>query len=183
MFRHVSRSVKYQRRALPLPGTLKATPPWQMVLNGGGDVDFLMTTNLTRNVFLNALLPAFEKNREYVNYGSPFRNTPKTRGRNPLLASADLAALDLRYIRSPGYMYENCTFFGICPSSISEWLDYSLLVMRKTVTGKDIPSYEIRWPNEVQMRASARLLEKKPKMGTDTCWSVCSYGRRADALC
>ena len=152
--------VKYKRPALLRPSREVEVTPWQKNLSSGDDGEFLATKSLSRSVVLDVLLPAFHAQRLAVNFGSPFRRGPKTRGRKPLLNSVDILCLTLKYLRSPAFMYECCPFFGITPSTASEWIDYGLCVLLKVVTGNAIPECEIKWPSPTQMKESARLLKK-----------------------
>ena len=62
-------------------------------------------------------------------------------------------------------MLSLCPVFGLAPSSLGVWLDYSLEVLLRVVKRKSRKEFEIRWPNVEEMRASASLLEHNRTYG------------------
>ena len=134
--------------------------PWNVILSRGADDDFLVSLNFTKTLVLDTLLPLFDIERQSCNYGSPYRKGPKTRGRNPQLRSVDLLAMSLSNVKTKSTMFSLCPVFGIVPSSIGVWMDYSLQVLCRVVKRKSRKDFEVRWPNIEEMRASAALLEQ-----------------------
>jgi len=130
--------------------------PWNKILSCGNDEDFLVSTNFTKALLLEKLLPMFESERRQLNFGSPFRQGPKVRGRKPLLSSIDLLGMSLWYIKTNQTMYSLCPIFGIVSSTLGVWLDYSLEVLQSVV--KRNKECEIRWPSHDEMEKSSSLL-------------------------
>ena len=156
---------KYRRAALIRPlNTIKSTP-WNQILSCGVDDDFLISTNFTKQLVLQELLPYFEKERIAYNFGSPFRKGPKTRGRNPLLCSVDLLGMALWYLKTKGTLYSLCPIFGVTDSTIGVWMDYALEVLKRVVCNRSRTEFEIRWPTHDEMKLSAALLEKNRVSG------------------
>ena len=124
--RRSRRSPKFKRQALVSPICSINTTAWAQLLACGTDDDFLISLNLTRSLFLYTLLPLFELERAQCNFGSPFRTKPKSSGRNAHLKSADLLGLSLWFLKSKSAMYRLCPLFGIVPSTVSVWFDFSM---------------------------------------------------------
>ena len=153
------RPAKYRRAALLRPVLSDRSTPWNRILSCGVDDDFLISTNFTKDIVINNLLPLFEVQRANVNFGSPFRMGPKSRGRKPLLRSIDLLGLVLWYLKVRNTIYSLCPIFGVTDSTVGVWLDYGLEVLKRVVVQKEEKDYEIRWPSYEEMKASAALLE------------------------
>ena len=153
---------KYKRPALLRPQHVAKNlqMPWNVILSCGGDDDFLVSLNFTKTLLLDTLLPLFNIECQSCNYGSPYRKGPKTRGRNPQLRSVDLLARSLWYVKTKGTLFSLCPVFGIVPSSIGVWMDYSLEVLLHVVKRKNRKDFEIRRPSVEEMEASSALLEQ-----------------------
>lgn len=114
------------------------------MLSCGIEDDFLVSTNFTGRLLVEKILPDFKKESSKVNFGNPFRQGAKKRGRNPLLETVDLIGLDLWYLKKKGTMLSLCPIFGIIGSSIGVFLYFILEVLVKVSNiEKDI---EIKWP-------------------------------------
>ena len=155
----------YRREALIRPIRSNLDTPWARILSCGNDDDFLTSIEFTRSLLLQRLLPHFENERSRVNYGSPYRTGPKIRGRHPQHRSVDLLAMSLWYLKTKGSTYMLCPIFGIVPASLSVWLDYSPEVLLRVVKKPSRADFEIRWPNEGEMRASSMLLQNNRTYG------------------
>ena len=158
---------KYKRAALLRPErhvqTINMTP-WNAILSCGSDDDFLVSLNFIKELFLHKLLPLFNIERLGCNFGSPYRHAPKQRGRNPQLQSVDMLAMALWYIKTKGTMFSLCPVFGIVPSSIGVWMDYSLEVLLRVVKRKHRKEFEVK-PTVPEMHASASLLQQNRTYG------------------
>lgn len=64
--------------------------------------------------------------RQRLNFGSPYRHGPKTRGRRPQLETMDILGLSLWYLKKCDLICVTCPLFGIIPSTVEVWPDYSL---------------------------------------------------------
>ena len=153
------KTYQYKRAALLCPVKSNMDTPWVRLLSCGIDDDFLSSLNFTRCIVLQRLLPYFDYERARLNFGSPYRTGPETRGRNPQLQSVDLLGLSLWYLKTKGSVYTLCPIFGIVPSSFLVWLEYSLEVLLRVVKKTSRTEFEIRWPNEGEMLASSLLLQ------------------------
>ena len=156
---------KYLRGALLRPVNTRMTTPWNQILSCGKDDDFLVSLNVTHSLFTNKLMPLFEYERERCNYGSPYRIGPKVRGRKPFLRSCDLLGMALWYLKTKASMYSLCPIFGVVPSSIGVWMDFSLQVLLHVVKRKSRREFEIRWPSVEEMEASSSLLQSNRVYG------------------
>ena len=131
---------------------------WLQLLSCGSDDDFLISLNVTRSLFLNILLPLFATEKATVNYGSPFRKGPKIFGRRSLFPTVDLLGMALWFMKTKSAMYQLCPVFGMTPTNLSVWLEFSLEVLIKVVTGNGHPAFRMKWPTPPEMRQSAALL-------------------------
>ena len=148
------------RCALIHPMSLINVTPWSQLLSCGTSSNFIKVLNFDRNTFFNLLLPRFDIKRKETNFGSPYRKGNSKRGRKSFLRTIDLLGLILWKLKSSERDFNMCQFFGYVPTSISVWLDYSLLVLKKTVTDKEFKEAEIKWPDAEEMKESASMLEK-----------------------
>lgn len=153
------RPPKYRREALIRPVSTRSATPWNVILSCGVDYYFLVSTNFTKTLIIDVMLPLFVHERKSYNFGSPVRKEPKTRGRNPLLTSVDLLGMALWYLKTKGSLYSLCPNFGVTDSTIGVWIDYSLGVLERAVSDKGRTDFEIRWPTVVEMKQLASLLE------------------------
>jgi len=170
---------KYTRKAImrPLPGM--HSTPWRKILAFGTPGDFILTTNFTKGIILENILPLFISVRPTVNRGSPHKKTNSNRGRKPLLTSIDLVGLALYYLKTRDPMYRMSIIFGLVPSSISVWLDFALEVLYRVVTCSDNIDFEIRWPTVPEMQESSDLLTRNREYGglLSGCFGVLDGGR------
>eukprot|EP00172_Hildenbrandia_rubra_P003983 Plantae.Rhodophyta-Hildenbrandia_rubra.ctg7260.p1 GENE.Plantae.Rhodophyta-Hildenbrandia_rubra.ctg7260~~Plantae.Rhodophyta-Hildenbrandia_rubra.ctg7260.p1 ORF type:complete len:412 (+),score=29.57 Plantae.Rhodophyta-Hildenbrandia_rubra.ctg7260:277-1512(+) len=139
--------------------------PWKQLLSCGAPSDFTFTLSFPKELIVARILPLFESTRLRVNYGSPYRKGPKIRGRNPNIEPIDLLALVLWFLKSRCAAREMCFLFGIVPSSVSTWLNYSLEALWRLVKDHCSKGFEIRWPSPKEMELSAALLEKNRAHG------------------
>jgi len=159
------RKPKYTRAALFKPIRSKCTTPWRKILSCGSPGDFIVSINFPKALLLSRLLPSFTARRAEVNFGSPYRKGPKRRGRNEQMETIDLLGIALWYLKSRDPIYKMCTTFGLVPSSMSAWLDYSMEVLFKVVTDSSLTDFEIKWPTPQQMEFSAELLRRNRQHG------------------
>lgn len=159
--RHIQPS--FRRAALIHP---KSTTAWRQLLSCGTSADFIVSINLDRDTFFNVLLTLFTDERASVNYGSPYRTKPKTRGRNADISTVDLLGLALWYVKSSDRQFKMGTIFGLVPSNLSVWIDYSLQVLLRLCVKKRHPDLRIEWPSESEMKESAELLSKNRRNGS-----------------
>lgn len=134
---------KYRLVALLRYVSSKETTPWKIILSSGADDDFLVSDNFTIALVIERILPLFSQERENFNFGSPFRNGPKTKGRRALLETLDILGMVLWYLKTKGTMFSLCPIFGITGSTIGVWLYYSSEVLIRVV--KREKDFEIRW--------------------------------------
>ena len=132
------------------------------------------------------MLPLFETERNRVNYGSPFRTARKVRGRTAKLDSTDLLGLVLWFLKGKECMYRLCPIFGVVPSTLSTWLNYSLEVLLRVVHNESNTQFAIKWPSLSEMESAAQLLSRSRQNGhllrgvfavMDGCRMLCvAYG-------
>eukprot|EP00171_Calliarthron_tuberculosum_P001424 IDg1424t1 len=156
---------KYTRNALLRPIAGLNSTPWKRILTYGTAADFIVTINITKSVLVEHLLPLFDIERPRVNKGGPYRRTESPRGRRPQLESIDLLGLALFYLKSCDSVYRACPIFGIVPSSVYVWLDYSLQVLERVVKRSDEVDFAIVWPDKEAKRKSAALLQRNRRLG------------------
>lgn len=65
--------------------------------------------------------------------------------------TVDVLGLSLWYLKSRDPMYKMCTVFGLVPSSVQVWLDFSLEVSLRMVQNTEFPEFQIRWPTVDEM--------------------------------
>lgn len=159
------RHPQYCRAALLRPIPSAANTPWRRILTFGKPGDFIVSINITKDVLLTRVLPLFEVQRLKLNFGSPYRCGPKTRGRRTLLESIDILGLSLWFLKSRDPLYKLCPLFGVVTSSATVWLDYALAVLLRVVRKKRNTDFEIRWPTHDEMRVSSALLERNREYG------------------
>ena len=114
----------------------KENTPWRRILSFGRTCDFIVSTNFTKSIILDVLLPVSKVKQYETNFGSPFRTEPKTYGKTPILESVDLVGMVLWYLKSKEYMYRMCPIFRVVPATMSVWLNYALHLMHKVVQEK-----------------------------------------------
>lgn len=144
------------RACLQHPRSGGANTAWKQLLSCGGSGDFILTMNFDRHVFFNVLLPPFIRHQQSTNWGSPYRNGPKTRGRKTLLDPVELLGLVLYALKRSGHFQDLCLVFGIIKSTVCEWFHYGLEVINKVV--KEIPEGKVKWPSVQEMQESNQLL-------------------------
>lgn len=96
---------------------------------------------------------------------APYLNAKKNKGRCCQLNSADLLGLVIWLLKTKGTMFSLCPIFGIVPSSMSTWLDFSLEVMSLAVERESRSEFVIRWPTDSEMKSSADCLQSNRKFG------------------
>lgn len=165
--RRSRKNPKYWRIALLRPVHTDLQTPWNKIVSCGTDDDFLISVNFTRPLLVDTMLPPFTWERQRCNWGSPYRNGVKTRGRKPQLKSIDLLVMALWYLKTRATMFSLCPIFGLVPSSIGVWLDYSLEVLLRVVKKKTRKEFEIRWPTEAEMQTSSSILQSNRTFGPD----------------
>lgn len=163
--RRSRKNAKYRRAVLLRPVISTAQTPWNRILSCGTDDDFLISINFPRTLLIDVILPYFEQERAKLNWGSPYRRGPKTRGRRAQLKSIDLLGMALWYLKTRATMYSLCPIFGLVQTSVGVWLDYSLEILLRVVKKKTRQEFEIRWPNETEMEASSMLLQTNRTFG------------------
>ena len=153
--------------------------PWRRILTFGTELDYLVSTNLTKTLIIETILPCFERHRNQTNHGSPFRRFVKRRGRKPQLQSIDLIGIVLWYLKSKDCIYRMCPIFGVVPSTMSVWLNYAMEVMLKVVQDESMTAFSIKWPTVEEMRLSASLLQQNRTHGSllRGVFGVCDGGR------
>lgn len=123
------------------------------------DEDFLISTNFTKELFLDVLLLLFEEKRNGYNFVSLFRKGPKTRSRRSLLKFIDLLGISLWYLKSRETLYSLCSNFEVIDSTIGAWLEHGQEVLRQVVCDQHNPSFERRWSTFEEMKQSCSLLD------------------------
>jgi len=170
---------KYTRCAImrPLPG--QHSTPWRKILTFGKPGDFILTTNFTKRLILEDILPLFREERLQVNNGSPYNSKGSRRGRKPFLTDVDLVGLVLYYLKTRDPMYRISILFGIVPSSVSVWLDFAMEVLQRIVISSHNPDFEIRWPTVPEMKSSSDLLVRNRELGglLSGCFGILDGGR------
>ena len=161
----LSRGAAYKRAALLRPVQSTFDTPWVRILSCGTDDDFIVSLNFTRSLVLQRILPYFKYERTGLNFGSPYCNGPKTKGRPDQLRSVDLLALSLWYLKTKSTMYSMCPIFRIVPTSISVWLDYSFKVLLRVVKKRSCTDFEVKWPDEGDRLAFSLLLQNNRVYG------------------
>ena len=151
---------KYRRAALLRPLQTTLSTSWNQIISCGVDDDFLVSTNFTKHILLENMLPLFELEREKVCYGSPFRCGLKIRGRKPSLHTVHLLVLALWYVKVKRTIYSLCPVFGVTDSTIGGWLDFSLEVLRRDVMNEENVGFGILRPTFEEMKESSSLLAR-----------------------
>ena len=77
-----------------------------------------------------------------------------------------MLGLALFYMKSRDSVYNMCPVFGIIPSSMYVWLDFSLEILLRVVERSDAHDFLIRWPSVSQMRFSSELLQRNRANGS-----------------
>ena len=135
-----------------------------MIISFSSASDIIVSTNLTKSIIINVLLPAFEIEWAKTNYGSPFLNKQKRKGRQPLLSSIDLIGLVLWYLKTKDFIYRMCPIFGLVPSTVSIWLKHALAVLYKVVSSR-LFDCQFKWSSPEEIHSSASLLERNRSNG------------------
>lgn len=151
--------LKYRRASLFRFVRGVSSTQLRQIFTHGRARDFLVRTNITKDLLERIVVPAFEHERKKDNFGSPYGTSRLTRGGRALLESFDLDILSVYYMYSRDAVYKMCPIFGIVPSSAHAWLDFSMEVLLRVVKHPKNPWFEIRLPNEEQIQGSAALLE------------------------
>lgn len=92
------------RRALLYPKVFSSPTAWRKLLFCGGNRDFIIAVNFTKDRIIDKTMESFDKEREKCTYGSPYRTGPNVVWRRPTVASIDLFGLSLWYLKSSGSM-------------------------------------------------------------------------------
>ena len=123
--------------------------------------------------------PWFSKERKRVNFGSPYRTKPNTRGCS-LHKSMDLLGMALWYLKTCANQYCLCPVFGFVPSTVNVWLEYALEVLFQVLTkNRGRPELQIRWMTLQEMKASAYrlLMSRSDRFLLEGVFAVCDGGR------
>lgn len=137
-----------------------------------------MPLKCPKKVFIERLLPILEYERSRLNFGSPYRKEPKTRGRNADLRKFDLLGLALWFLKSSRQQYRICTQFGLVPASVYVWLDCALEVLFKVVKYKKIVDFAVRWPSPNEIVASSGLFLRNSALVRYLNVVFCCFGWR-----
>ena len=114
---------------------------------------------------VRARAPCFWNERGGLNFGSPYRRNAKTRGRKPLLDTVDKFGLALWYIKKRSSMYKLSVVFGIAPSSVNVWVDYTLEALLLAVKKSEDLDFSVHWPRFEEIEKSAELLARNREHG------------------
>jgi len=172
-------SPQYTSDAIMRPIKGLHSTPWRKILAFGTPGDFILTTNFTKELIVDKILPLFAQARPSINRGSPYNSTGSKRGRKPLLTDIDLLGLVFYYLKTRDPTYRMSIIFGIVPSSIGVWLDFALEVLLQVVTDRSNVDFTIRWPTELEMKASSDLLVHNQDLGglLSGCFGILDGGR------
>lgn len=121
--------------------------PCKRILSFGTASGFIVSTNFTKSILVEYLLPKFDIERKNVNNGSLYWNTNRSRPYRTQLNSVDLRGLALFYLKSKDFAYRLCPIFGVVHSILSIWLNYSLKVLYKILSNEDNLDCRIKWPS------------------------------------
>lgn len=102
---------------------------WEQLLSCGTSSNFIRKINIGRHCLWTMLMLRFKAVRNNVQFGSPYRRGPKTRGFKPLLEFIDFLGLVLRYLKSIARQNEPYGMFGVVPSTLSAWIDFGLAAL------------------------------------------------------
>lgn len=78
-----------------------------------------------------------------VTVRSLYRKALKASISPPFLQSSDILALMLRFRKSLRRQYDFCSMFGLVPTSLSVWVDYSGKLVSKTLREKSVPQFRV----------------------------------------
>lgn len=149
----------FHRAALLSPIHSASTTAWRQILTSGSSSDFIAAINFDRRVFFDTLLPIFAEERYKVSFGSPYRQGPKIRGRPCSVSTEDILGLTLWRLKSCGRQNQLCVIFGLIPSTVSDWFNYGLKVLYRTLKRRDQRAFRVEWPDHNEMQESAQLLQ------------------------
>ena len=82
-----------------------------------------------------------------------------------MIQSFDFVGFVLWYLKCRCAVYKLCPIFGLVPTSVYIWLDFSLEVLANAVRCSSYTEFEIRWPSLTEMKASASILERNREYG------------------
>lgn len=149
----------YHRAALLLQLQTDQPTSWKKLLSCSVGHDFLVSTNFTKDLIIQNLLPQYEIESASFNFGSPYRSAIKRKGRMKFFSSLHLLGLELWYFKGKETLYSLCSMLRIGTRIIRVWLDYNLEVLQCVLSCKERIKFEVRWPTVEEMKASATLLE------------------------
>lgn len=128
--RRSQRCTKYKRSELLPVNQISLSTPWKYMLANGGEEYFLVTFSVTKYLLLTTTLPCFEYEMKSFKFGSPYVTLFK------LLVDTLLLKL-LTCLQNRCTLLEvvcrsfSVPFFGLVPTSMSVWMDYTLQFMTK----------------------------------------------------
>lgn len=135
----------------------KSSTHWKQLLSCSTSSDFIREINFERYCVLTMLMPRFELMKQNVEFESPYRCGPKNRGCKPLLESIDILEIVLKYLKSTTRQYELSGMYWVVPSTLSEWVNYGLIVLFRALQDKSEPAFWVTWPSVQYMDASCNL--------------------------
>ena len=80
-----SKQPKYFRQPLLKHIVGRENTPWCRILTFGNASDFVLSSNFSKQLILQKILPRFDVIRASSNYGCPFGKSSSTKGRKPNL--------------------------------------------------------------------------------------------------
>lgn len=92
--KHQLKNPSYQKRVLISPFLSKSSTQRKMIQRCGLSGDFIVSINVTKQLLIECILRELNREREFVNGGSPYRTTKSRPGRPPQLDSIDILGSD-----------------------------------------------------------------------------------------
>ena len=155
---------RYRRQAIMRPILGTAATPWKRLLVYGSDADFIISIIVTRPLLFDCLLPILIQCDKMLTLADHIEKHGSARPQSSVKLSRYTRS-SIVVLKSRCPLYKLCTVFGVVPSSMYVWLDFGLEVLLRVVQNPAYVEYEIRWPIETEMRASAALLERNRQYG------------------
>lgn len=95
---HSNKQIKYDQTRIHHPITKETSS--RHSLSNGNNTQYLLALGVTKNLFLNQLLPWLDEMRCKIHCGSPLPYKHSKRGRKLLISSVDLLVIALSYMKT-----------------------------------------------------------------------------------
>lgn len=149
----------FPRTELVCPLISPPTTSWHRLLPAAFSSDFILMLKFDRRVFFETLMPQFAEERQNLSFESPYRRAPKSRWRPCSVSIRDILDCTLWWLKSSGRRIRLCVIFGLILPTVSDWFNYELCVLYRTLRRPKQPAFWVQWPTLTEMIKSAELLE------------------------